>query len=450
VLEKIARDLIGDEAGEGQILVEGADRPIAIAPRVLEEDAPAATRGLAETCDVEPMPPEALAETRRCEEPVDEARVGFVRGIAHERIDLLGRRRKANEREPQPAHELLRRSVTDGPHTRLLELREDEAVDRAFKNVRAPHRRWRRLRRKRRQPTPARARERIGSFGAIAIAAAIRSARDRLRDALVRRVARILRAGADPLLERANRGRGKTDARRHAKLGVLMPERAQKEARLGVAGNDHRAPFAAASNSFARIEAKPASHLLGTARMALVAVLDEHRANRLLEEVEAALVGLRGGPEKADDEDRQDSRVHVGLATRPCHLSREPAGRSRGRGRSHSRCTRVGPSLNEAAEVDHRSSSPTIATRAEKRTRFSRMRRASRERARSVSEHRGWLRTAPGRPRSVGERAVRPSAGFPDAPGRLPDDERDRRADLWLVFLIGTWPGAYGSRSPRR
>jgi hypothetical protein len=73
--ENIARDLHGDEAVVGEIRVQGADDPIAIAPRIREREILVDAVRIGITGDVEPLAREAFAIGFGCQESVHHARV---------------------------------------------------------------------------------------------------------------------------------------------------------------------------------------------------------------------------------------------------------------------------------------------------------------------------------------------------------------------------------------
>ena len=88
-----------------QIAVEGRDDPVAIAPglakialgRQLDQ---VASVGVAD--DVEPVPAPALAIPGRGQQAIDDPRERFGRSIGEEGVDLLGRRRQADQVERGP------------------------------------------------------------------------------------------------------------------------------------------------------------------------------------------------------------------------------------------------------------------------------------------------------------------------------------------------------------
>ena len=103
-VEQVAGDLLEDEPVVGQVAVEGADQPVAIAVAVgIEPGLERVGLVLAVPGDVEPVPAPALAVVRRGQQPVDDPGEGVGRIIAEEGRDLLGGRRQADQVEGDAA-----------------------------------------------------------------------------------------------------------------------------------------------------------------------------------------------------------------------------------------------------------------------------------------------------------------------------------------------------------
>ena len=85
----VAGELLGQEAVEGQVGVEGADDLVAVAPLVLAELDGGGVVVAADDIDVaggvEPVPAPALAEVRRGQQPVDQPLVGVGPRVGEER-----------------------------------------------------------------------------------------------------------------------------------------------------------------------------------------------------------------------------------------------------------------------------------------------------------------------------------------------------------------------------
>jgi hypothetical protein len=104
VLEQVARELLGDEAVEGHVVVEGPDDPLAVRPDlaiVVEVQAV----GVAVAGEVEPEARHVFAVAGRRQEPVDELLVRVRRGVGDEGLDFGRRRGQAAEVERHAAGE---------------------------------------------------------------------------------------------------------------------------------------------------------------------------------------------------------------------------------------------------------------------------------------------------------------------------------------------------------
>ena len=76
VLQQVAREMLGDELVVGNVLVQGPDDVIAILPRVRDRRVELVAPGLGVADEVQPVPPPALAEPGRREQPIDQPLVG--------------------------------------------------------------------------------------------------------------------------------------------------------------------------------------------------------------------------------------------------------------------------------------------------------------------------------------------------------------------------------------
>ena len=97
--ERIACNLLADEAVEGQVRVEGADHVVAIRPGVLAVEVGLGAIGFGPADDIQPELRPALAEVRRGQQLVHAFFIGVRIGVAVERLDLLRRRRKSRQRD---------------------------------------------------------------------------------------------------------------------------------------------------------------------------------------------------------------------------------------------------------------------------------------------------------------------------------------------------------------
>ena len=127
--QHVAGDLLDGELVERQVAVERVDHPVAVPPHRAEGVLLVAVAvGVAR--EVEPGAGPALAVVRRGEQAVHGLLVGVGRGVGEEGIDLLERRRQADQVEREAAEEGLARGLGRGLEPFRLEARGDEAVDR--------------------------------------------------------------------------------------------------------------------------------------------------------------------------------------------------------------------------------------------------------------------------------------------------------------------------------
>ena len=97
--EHVAGHLLADEPAEGEVAVERSDDVIAIGPGVVAALVLVVAVGVAVVDDVEPVPAPALAVMGAGQQPIDQSFVGVRIRVADERVDLLGRRRQAEQVE---------------------------------------------------------------------------------------------------------------------------------------------------------------------------------------------------------------------------------------------------------------------------------------------------------------------------------------------------------------
>ena len=136
--QHVAGDLLLHEPRVRLVGVERADDVVAVRPGVRPRLVLVVAVRLAEVDDVEPVPRPPLAVVRRREQPVDQLLVRVRGRVVDEGLDLVRRRRQADQVEVQPADQRapvgLRRR-RQSPVTR--QLREDEVVDRGCAPVAA-------------------------------------------------------------------------------------------------------------------------------------------------------------------------------------------------------------------------------------------------------------------------------------------------------------------------
>ena len=127
--QEIAGELFDREPVEGHVAVKGVDHVIAIGEAVLILVAVIAHR-VGEPDQVEPGHRHPLAIMGRGQEPVDHLLVCVGGGIGLEGVDLLGRRRQADQVEAESADQGPTVGLGRGLDAPGLERGEDEGVDR--------------------------------------------------------------------------------------------------------------------------------------------------------------------------------------------------------------------------------------------------------------------------------------------------------------------------------
>ena len=126
--QEVPRQLPGHEVVPGEVVVEGADDPVAPGPDAALDVALVAV-GVRVARDVEPLAGHALAVAGRSQQPVDGALVGARSLVGQEGVELLGGRRQARQVEadaPQPGRAL---GLWGGRESLGLEACEDEAIE---------------------------------------------------------------------------------------------------------------------------------------------------------------------------------------------------------------------------------------------------------------------------------------------------------------------------------
>ena len=88
--QQVAGDLLRDEPVERHVGVHRVDHVVAVLPGVRVGDVPRRAGRLGIAGHVEPVPAPALAELRRGEQAIDDAREGVRRGVLEECVDLAG------------------------------------------------------------------------------------------------------------------------------------------------------------------------------------------------------------------------------------------------------------------------------------------------------------------------------------------------------------------------
>ena len=100
----VAGQLLQDHAAKRLVFVERADDPVSVRPSVAAQMILLVAIALAETRDVQPVPPPALSVGGRCEQAVDQFDVGFRIVILDERVHFRRPRRKSGQVEAQSSY----------------------------------------------------------------------------------------------------------------------------------------------------------------------------------------------------------------------------------------------------------------------------------------------------------------------------------------------------------
>ena len=217
------------------------------------------------------VPAPALAKLGRGEQAIDDFGER-VRGLVlHERVDLLRRRRQADEIEVDPAQQRQLVRVANRFQAFGLQACENELVDVASR--------------------PARVLDdgRRGLLHRLEGPPFLRLARVVFFDHLRHAFARIGRAHCHPRLEVFDHRLGQLAATllgRHGEVFVGVAHRLDEQALLKIARHHRWSVVAAAPDALAGIEQEAALDLLGLLRVALETLVGEDGTDLLLEEIE--------------------------------------------------------------------------------------------------------------------------------------------------------------------
>ena len=130
ILQQVAGDVLPHEMIVGNVLVEGADQVVPVAPGSLDDVVPLVAVGLGETDHVHPVPGPVFAEVGRVQEAVHEVGIGLAGGIPEQLLHAgrIGRQPDDGETEAPGQR------ANVGPLRRLQSLlaerRQEEPVDR--------------------------------------------------------------------------------------------------------------------------------------------------------------------------------------------------------------------------------------------------------------------------------------------------------------------------------
>ncbi len=128
-IELIAGELLGQEAVVGFVGVEGPDDIVAVTPGMGTKGILPVTVRLGIADEVEPVPPPALAVTRRGQQAVDQSLVSFRRVVGQERVDFLGGRRQPGQVEGGTSNQCRLVGFRGGRQTVIEKSLEDEPID---------------------------------------------------------------------------------------------------------------------------------------------------------------------------------------------------------------------------------------------------------------------------------------------------------------------------------
>jgi hypothetical protein len=310
-LDLVGGQLLGEEAVEGQVLVEGADDVIAVGVGVGPDAVGAvhehAVLGVGVAGHVQPVAGPALAVGRRGQQPLHHLLVSAGRGVALEGPDLGHRRRQAGQVERDPADQGAAVGRRRGRQPLFLQLRQDEVVNRVGGPVGVPDGGQGRPADRPVGPVPARGRE----------VDAPRLPRRRGGPA-----ARVGGAQGDPALEVCDHGRRQRALGRHAQVFVRVAEGLEQQAVARLAGHHRRARVAALAGRLPAVQEQAALGPPGLVRVAFVAVSHQDGADLRLEEGGAV---LGGGPVGRSRQQRREQQQDP----RQCRRSHEaPRARS--------------------------------------------------------------------------------------------------------------------------
>ena len=291
--QQVAGDLLADELVVRLVGVERVDDVVAVPPGVRVGDVPRRAGRLGVAGDVEPVPAPALAERGRGQQPVDHL------------LERVGRRVRRRTRRPPPAS-AAGRSGRTSPGGCSVGLSASPTGCRPFASSPA---RTKRSMSSCGQAASFDRRDGAGSSAAARPSAPCAACRTSTPSMFFGRRPGGGRVAAGQRLRPAGPGapicthfaRSATTASGSRVLGgIFMSSSVYRTALISrlllrVAGDDRRAAVAALEHAVAAVEVEPALELLGGGRVALVAVLDEHRPDLLLEELDAGGVGPGGG-----------------------------------------------------------------------------------------------------------------------------------------------------------
>ena len=275
----IRRELLLQKRIVRLVFVEGSNDIFAesVGVRVIDILGKHVTLGVRIACEVEPVSAPAFAVLRRREQAIDQAFVGVRRLVVRERIGFVGSRWQAGQIEADAANQRSRVGERRGRKAMLFPLCREEAIDRVSSIGYQFGLRHDGIANRLERPV------RFTQCGSIADLHAVSG-----------------EGGTDlhPLGQCRHRLRGQRLARRH-RVFAFSANGLYQQALGRIAGNDHRPRVGAFFQPGCGIEAQPRFLLLRT--VALDAVVDEDRADFLLEELDL-LIRRFGRDDRATDE----------------------------------------------------------------------------------------------------------------------------------------------------
>ena len=295
VRELITGELFGDETVKWLVGVEGANDVIAILVGVAARRIGVAVAvRVRVTRGVEPVAAPAFAVMRGVEQPVDQPFVGVGRGVREEGLDLGGRRRQPGEVQAGAAQQRDLFGVGREAESLLRQRVHQERIDRRAGAVFGFRRRDLRLANRLERPEgalflgDAAALAQVGWLGACS-----------------------LRAGGNPLLDQRQLFAGELlVALRH----FAAVNHFEKQAPLGLAGDEDRSVVAALEHQPAQAQVEAGFQLLAFA-VTFEAMRLEDRADVLLERRWSGDDDGRGSKQQPADQRGNLVRVHLSKST---------------------------------------------------------------------------------------------------------------------------------------
>jgi hypothetical protein len=283
--QQVAGQLLPHKLVERPVAVEGVDDVLAVPPRFRIGRRRRRPAHVGVAGQVEPVPAPALAEVPRAEQVIHHPGQPLRRWVGQRPGQLLGRRRQAGEDVVDAAEQDMPFGVGGGFQPLRLQPGQDEAVDVAARPGNVPDGGGRRPSEgpQRPQPLPLLLRRFPGRL-------------HRLRP-------RIGRTDLHPVDEVGNDLIGQLPRGGH--LQVLVLEGLDEQALSRTARYQGRPAAAPPAQAVAAIQTQVSLHPSRLGRVAGVAVLDQHRPNLRLEEVDAArVVRCRGQTRRRQRQDR--------------------------------------------------------------------------------------------------------------------------------------------------